>query len=87
MEKVDIDVGHILAAFHSLQKRVKHVIVEGTGGWMVPIHHNYFVSDLAVAMKVPVVAVAYNRIGCLNHAVDGAKYSRTRIALYWACIE
>jgi dethiobiotin synthetase len=69
MEKVDIDVGHILAAFHSLQNRVEHVIVEGTGGWMVPIHRNYFVSDLAVAMKVPVLAVAYNRLGCLNHAV------------------
>ena len=69
MEKVDIDVGHILAAFHSLQKRVQHVIVEGTGGWMVPIHRNYFVSDLAVAIKVPVLAVAYNRLGCLNHAV------------------
>jgi dethiobiotin synthetase len=69
MEKVDIDVDHILAAFHSLQNRVEHVIVEGTGGWMVPIHRNYFVSDLAAAMKVPVLAVAYNRLGCLNHAV------------------
>jgi dethiobiotin synthetase len=68
MEKVDIDVDHILAAFHSLQNRVEHVIVEGTGGWMVPIHRNYFVSDLAVAMKVSVLAVAYNRLGCLNHA-------------------
>jgi dethiobiotin synthetase len=69
MEKVDIDVGHILSAFHSLQKRVEHVIVEGTGGWMVPIHRNYFVSDLAAVMKLPVLAVAYNRLGCLNHAV------------------
>ena len=49
---------------------------------MVPIHRNYFVSDLAVAIKVPVLAVAYNRIGYLNHAVlYCAKYSRTRIAL------
>jgi dethiobiotin synthetase len=69
MEKVDIDVDHILSAFHSLQNRVEQVIVEGTGGWMVPIHRNYFVSDLAVAMKLPVLAVAYNRLGCLNHAV------------------
>jgi dethiobiotin synthetase len=68
IEKVDIDVEHILAAFHSLQNRVEHVIVEGTGGWMVPIHRDYFVSDLAVAMKLPVLAVAYNRLGCLNHA-------------------
>ena len=69
MEKVDIDVNHILAAFHSLESRVEHVIVEGTGGWMVPIHRDYFVSDLAVAMKLPVLAVAYNRLGCLNHSV------------------
>jgi dethiobiotin synthetase len=69
MEKVDIGIDHILAAFHSLQNRVEYVIVEGTGGWMVPIHHNYFVSDLAATMKLPVLAVAYNRLGCLNHAV------------------
>jgi dethiobiotin synthetase len=69
MEKVDIGIDHILAAFHSLQNRVEHVIVEGTGGWMVPIDRNYFVSDLAVAMNLPVLAVAYNRLGCLNHAV------------------
>jgi dethiobiotin synthetase len=69
MEKVDIDIDRILAAFHSLQSRVERVIVEGTGGWMVPIQRNYFVSDLAAAMKLPVLAVAYNRLGCLNHAV------------------
>jgi len=68
MEKVDIDIDHILSAFHSLQNRVEQVVVEGTGGWMVPIHRNYFVSDLAVAMELPVLVVAYNRLGCLNHA-------------------
>jgi dethiobiotin synthetase len=69
MEKVDIDIDRVLAAFHSLQSRVEHVIVEGTGGWMVPIQRNYFVSDLAAVMKLPVLAIAYNRLGCLNHAV------------------
>ena len=68
MEKVDIDIDHILAAFHSLQKRVEHVIVEGAGGWMVPIRRDYFISDLAVAMKLRVLVVACNRLGCLNHA-------------------
>ena len=69
MEKVDIDIDRILAAFRSLQSRVERVIVEGTGGWMVPIQRGYFVSDLAAAMKLPVLAVAYNRLGCLNHSV------------------
>jgi dethiobiotin synthetase len=69
IEKTNIDIERILASFHALQNRVEHVIVEGTGGWMVPIHRNYFISDLAAAMKLPVLVVAFNRLGCLNHAV------------------
>lgn len=68
MEKVPVDVEKILAAFQTLQCRVEQVIVEGTGGWLVPIRPDYFVSDLAVAMKLPVLVVAQNRLGCLNHA-------------------
>ena len=68
MEKVTIDIEQILSAFHALQDRVEHVIVEGVGGWLVPIRSDYFVSDLAAAMKLPVLVVAQNRLGCLNHA-------------------
>jgi dethiobiotin synthetase len=68
MENAPIDVEKILTAFQSLQRRVEHVIVEGTGGWLVPIRPDYFVSDLAAAMKLPVLVVAQNRLGCLNHA-------------------
>ena len=68
MEEVNIDVDHMLVGFHALQDRVEHVIVEGVGGWIVPIHADYFTSDLAVAMKLPVLVVAQNRLGCLNHA-------------------
>ena len=68
MEKAPIDVEKILAAFQSLQRRVEHVIVEGVGGWLVPVRSDYFVSDLAAAMKLPVLVVAQNRLGCLNHA-------------------
>ena len=67
-EAVDIDIEHILAAFHTVQSRVEHVLVEGVGGWMVPIRPDYFMSDLAVEMKLPILVVAQNRLGCLNHA-------------------
>src|SRR5206468_295230 len=68
MEKVTIDIERNLSALHTLQERVEHVVVEGTGGWLVPIRSDYFVSDLAAAMKLPVLVVAQNRLGCLNHA-------------------
>ena len=67
IEQVNIDIERIVAAFHVLQDRVDHVVVEGVGGWLVPIRADYFVSDLAVEMKLPVLVVAQNRLGCLNH--------------------
>ncbi len=68
-EGVNIDIERILAAFRALQDRVKHVLVEGVGGWLVPIRSDYFVSDLAVEMALPVLVVAQNRLGCLNHTM------------------
>ena len=67
MEGVNIDIERIVAAFSALQNRVDHVIVEGVGGWLVPIRSDYFVSDLVVEMGLPVLVVAQNRLGCLNH--------------------
>ena len=67
VEEVNIDIEQILAAFRALQNRVEHVIVEGVGGWLVPIRPDYFVSDLAREIGLPVLVVAQNRLGCLNH--------------------
>jgi dethiobiotin synthetase len=66
-EKVDIDIDAVLNAFAQLQERVGQVFVEGVGGWLVPIRPDYFVADLAFDMKLPVLVVAQNRLGCLNH--------------------
>jgi dethiobiotin synthetase len=68
MEEVHIDIEQTLTAFRTLQNRVEHVFVEGVGGWLVPIRSDYFVSDLAVEIGLPVLVVAQNRLGCLNHA-------------------
>jgi dethiobiotin synthetase len=67
MEGMNIDIERIVAAFSALQNRVDHVIVEGVGGWLVPIRSDYFVGDLVVEMGLPVLVVAQNRLGCLNH--------------------
>ena len=68
MEKAAIDIEKILAALQTLQRRVEHVIVEGVGGWLVPIRSDYFISDLAAAMNLAVLVVTQNQLGCLNHA-------------------
>ncbi len=69
VEEVEIDIDLLLAALRTLQQRVHYVFVEGVGGWLVPIRADYFISDLAVEMGFPVLVVAQNRLGCLNHTM------------------
>jgi dethiobiotin synthetase len=68
-EQVEIDIGRILEAVADLKRRFDCVLVEGVGGWLVPIRADYFVSDLAAEIKLPVLVVAANRLGCLNHSM------------------
>jgi dethiobiotin synthetase len=42
------------------------VLIEGAGGWMVPLHRNWCVADWAEALGWPVLIVVGERLGCLN---------------------
>lgn len=44
-------------------------LVEGAGGWTVPYAFGFTVADLAAALGWPVLVVALNRLGVLNHTV------------------
>lgn len=62
------DLTHIarLAAVHLSEN--DWLVVEGAGGWLAPITDELSVSDLALAIGLPVVVVVGMRLGCLNHA-------------------
>jgi dethiobiotin synthetase len=66
-EERKIDLETLRDGFLWLQERVEFVVVEGVGGWMVPITSNYFTNDFAADLGLPVIVVAPNRLGCLNH--------------------
>ena len=67
IEQVAIDEQRLVDALRKLEDRFDFVLVEGVGGWLVPIRRDFFMSDLATQMKLPVMVVAQNRLGCLNH--------------------
>jgi dethiobiotin synthetase len=69
IEQVEIDEDSLIVKLHALEKRFDSVVVEGVGGWLVPVRRDYFVADLAAQMKLPVLVVALNRLGCLNHTI------------------
>jgi dethiobiotin synthetase len=44
------------------------VVVEGAGGWLVPLADDYDMASLAIDLALPVLLVVGLRLGCLNHA-------------------
>lgn len=53
------------------------VLVEGVGGWRVPLADGWAVPDLARASGGPVLVVAADRLGCLNHTLLTCEAVRT----------
>jgi len=67
LENRPVDPAILIAGYHSLAAKHTKVLVEGAGGWEVPITANYRISDLATDLQLPVVVVAGNRLGVINH--------------------
>lgn len=67
---VELSVARLLPAVRQvLQRGADFSLVEGAGGWRVPLAGRESLSDLAVALDLPVILVVGVRLGCINHAV------------------
>jgi dethiobiotin synthetase len=64
--------------FQALQASADFVVVEGAGGWLVPLNDQETLADLAAGLGLPVVLVVGLRLGCLNHALLTADAVRAR---------
>ncbi len=64
-----VEVGAIMNAFLRLREKFPCVVVEGAGGWLVPLTRQQTMEDLARALGLPVILVVRNRLGALNHAL------------------
>jgi dethiobiotin synthetase len=73
---VDVDVDALLAWIRANAGAA--TIVEGAGGWMVPITPRFRMSDLAAALGWPVLVVAADRLGVLNHTLLTVEAIRAR---------
>ena len=71
-----VAVAELLAAQRALRALADVVLVEGAGGWRVPLNAQETLADLARAIAAPVVLVVGLRLGCLNHALLTAEAIR-----------
>ncbi|MBC7663541.1 MAG: dethiobiotin synthase [Caulobacter sp.] len=68
----------VLDAVARLRERTDALVVEGAGGFLVPLSETHTGADLAVALGMPLVLVVGMRLGCLNHALLTAEAIRAR---------
>lgn len=64
---VDLDAARL--GFDILAARHAHVLVEGAGGWEVPLAEGLTLAGFAASLELPVLLVVDNRLGCLNHTL------------------
>jgi dethiobiotin synthetase len=73
IENRPTDLDLIRQNYAELAAEFDHVLVEGIGGWEVPISKQFNVGDLAVEFGLPVLLVVDNRLGALNHSILTAR--------------
>ena len=66
---VRIEFARILTSYRELAGQADEVIVEGAGGFCVPLNDKQNSADLAHELHLPVILVVGMRLGCLNHAL------------------
>jgi len=59
----------IMQAFDKVQREAELVIVEGAGGFLIPLNDQEDLGDIAKKVGFPVVLVVGMKLGCLNHAL------------------
>jgi dethiobiotin synthetase len=70
---IEIALSPLLDAFGHLAARADRIVVEGVGGWSVPVSDSLMQADLVRALDIPVILVVGLRLGCINHALLSAR--------------
>ena len=64
-----IDLNVIKKQIDSYRHQADFLLVEGVGGWEVPLNNSQGIPDLAKILAYPVIVVVKIKTGCINHAI------------------
>ena len=68
-EGTRLEMNVMIQQYKFLQEKVDAIIIEGAGGFLVPINEESTLGDFAQAIKLPVILVVNIKLGCINHAL------------------
>ena len=83
---VAIDLQQIKQAYEQLCGMADVVVVEGAGGWLVPLNGQQTIADLAQLLDIPIVLVVRIRLGCINHALLSVADIQRRGLTLWGWV-
>ena len=69
LEQVEIDAAHLLRCYQQVAQLTDAVVVEGVGGFRVPLSVQVDTADLAAQLDLDLILVVGLRLGCINHAL------------------
>ena len=83
---VQVSLDRLNQAHAQLAARYERVMVEGAGGWQVPLNDSTSFADWVAERQWPVLLVVGMRLGCINHALLSAESiaRRTRLLGWFA---
>lgn len=74
---VEIDPDDLVCVAQAARRGCDFLVIEGAGGWLVPINSAATLADVAAALRARVLLVVGMRLGCLNHALLSAAAIRS----------
>ena len=77
-EGVAINVDRLMGIYNEISSAHDITIVEGAGGLLVPLLPSYTFADLARVLDLPVIVVAANRLGMINHLLLTLEHAACR---------
>ncbi len=76
---ISISVDDVVAQFEATHSQSSDfIVVEGAGGFLVPLNEQQSFADIVVALKLPVILVVAMRLGCINHTLLSIEAIRSR---------
>jgi len=77
-EGITLDMAFMIQQYKSLQDITDTIVVEGAGGFLVPINDQLTLGDFAQALELPMILVVDIKLGCINHTLLTAEAIKNR---------
>jgi len=78
IENAPISLDALALWFQHITASRSSFLVEGAGGWLVPMADQLTIADLAARLELPILLVVANRLGCINHTLLTLESIRAR---------